>query len=191
MFPGDEIKTWKFERYNGYNDAAGTALMVLHILFAVFVFGLTCLEMFNCFRLGCCGEQNLYWTGNVLSKGEHVLNLMICYCTIAAFVYNEHVRTNEIDIYEQDEFVSFRRLQYGFTWESLALAVNGVLLWLRVFRFLEFSARLHFLFTMLKRSATDISMFFIVLVIFIFAFGTGGFIAFNSDVSDFRYVHIS
>jgi len=184
VFPGDEIKTWKFERYDG---ASGTALMAFHILFLIFVVAQTVMEFTNCYRLGCWGRQSRYWTGHLLKNGELIANLVICYSIIAIFVYDEHVRTSQIDIYSTSQFVSFRRLQFGFTWESMALSVNGVLLWLRLFQFLGMvSARLQFLFTMLKRSATDIFMFFIVLVVFIFGFGTAGFIAFNSDVSDFR-----
>ena len=125
MFPGDEIKTWKFERYK---DGKGTALLVLHILFAVFVAGMSLVELISCYRLNCCKEDNLYWSGNILSKGEHVLNLVICYGTISIFAYNEHVRLSEIDLYDQNEFVSFRRLQFGFTWENVALAANGMVI---------------------------------------------------------------
>merc|ERR1712176_331703 len=46
--------------------------------------------------------------------------------------------------------------------------------------------RLRFLFTMLGRSSTDICMFGIVLFVFVIAFGTAGFLTFNSDVDDFR-----
>ena len=39
---------------------------------------------------------------------------------------------------------------------------------------------------MLGKSSTDILMFGIVLTVFVIAFGTAGFLTFNSDVDDFR-----
>ncbi len=48
-------------------------------------------------------------------------------------------------------------------------AINGALLWIKLFKYLALNKRLRFLFTMLGRSSTDILMFAIVL-------GTAGMI---------------
>ena len=51
---------------------------------------------------------------------------------------------------------------------------------------MTFSKRIRFLFEMLGRSSNDLLIFFIVLVVIIVAFANVGFIAFSTDVEDFR-----
>eukprot|EP01084_Bolivina_argentea_P084993 153644_1 len=181
VFPNDEIKTWKFDRYAGTD---GSMLAAFHVLFIICVIGMTLMEVMACEKLGCgCGKNKGYW--NSKWKALDTINLFIFYLSIVLYIKNEGDRS-DLDIFSADEFVSFRQLQYGFTAESYATAINGLLLWIKLFKYLAVNKRLRFLFTMLGRSSTDILMFAIVLGVFVVAFGTAGFLTFNSDVDDFR-----
>jgi len=183
VYPNDEIKTWKFERYAGGD---GVALAVFYVLFVIWVIGITAMETSSCWMMGClkCGKhKGSYW--NSKWKALDVANLVIFYLSIALFINNEVYRAS-VDMYRTDAFVSFRKLQYGLTYESYTTAVNGLLLWIKLFKYLAINKRLRFLFTMLSRSSADILMFVIVLFVFVIAFGTAGFLTFNSDVDDFR-----
>merc|ERR1719319_1575680 len=64
--------------------------------------------------------------------------------------------------------------------------VNGFLLYLKMFKYMTFSRRIKFLFAMFKRSANDLFIFCIVLSVVFAAFGMVGFLAFSTDVHDFR-----
>ena len=116
-----------------------------------------------------------------------MMNLFFFYLSIYLYMHSELYRTEEpLPWYDLDEYQSFRKLQYGFTMESYCNAINGLLLWIKLFKYLAIHKRLQFLFTMLGHSSTDLLMFAIVLFIFVIAFGTAGFMTFKSDVSDFR-----
>merc|ERR1712129_307966 len=182
VVPNDEIKTWKFQRYA---NTDGKILFVFHILFVLFVIGMSLMECTSCYRMGClkCGKKNKsYW--NSKWKAIDAINFIFFYLTIILFVRNE-IKFG-IDMFSTSKFVSFRHLQYGFTMISYTNAVNGGLLWIKLFKYLAVNKRLSFLFKMLGRSSTDILMFGIVLMVFVIAFGTAGFLTFNSDVDDFR-----
>eukprot|EP01083_Nonionella_stella_P273365 927252_1 len=64
VFPNDEIKTWKFERYTGGD---GKALAIFHVLFLIWVIGMSLMEFTYCFKMGClkCGKNKdgtpSYW----------------------------------------------------------------------------------------------------------------------------------
>ena len=56
---------------------------------------------------------------------------------------------------------------------------------------MTFSKRIRFLFSMLHVSANDLIAFSLVLLVLFLAFGLSGFIAFGTDVKDFRTFHHS
>merc|ERR1712176_1561817 len=141
-------------------------------------------------KMGClsCGRdkktgKRTYW--NSKWRALDAINLVIFYISIILFIYNE-VNRISFNMYSVDKYVTFRQLQYGFTLESYSTAINGALLWIKLFKYLAVHKRLRFLFTMLGRSSTDILMFVVVLGVFVIAFGTAGFLTFSSDVDDFR-----
>eukprot|EP00484_Ammonia_sp_Unknown_P018940 CAMPEP_0197025922 /NCGR_PEP_ID=MMETSP1384-20130603/6121_1 /TAXON_ID=29189 /ORGANISM="Ammonia sp." /LENGTH=743 /DNA_ID=CAMNT_0042454511 /DNA_START=22 /DNA_END=2253 /DNA_ORIENTATION=- len=181
VFPNDEVKTWKFDRYSGGD---GAALAALYVMFLIWVIGMTFMEFQSCYKKGCLKKgKGSHW--NSKWKGLDAINLVIFYISIILFIANETYRSN-LNLYNTNEYFSFRKLQYGFTMESYSMAINGALLWIKLFKYLAINKRLRFLFTMLGRSSTDILMFVIVLGVFVIAFGTAGFLTFNSDVDDFR-----
>eukprot|EP01083_Nonionella_stella_P120490 361108_1 len=183
VFPNDEIKTWKFDRYTGTD---GSVLFVFYILFLLWVIGMTVMTLASCWNLGCtrCGKGKSYW--NSKWKALDAVNLIVFYVSISLFISNEYYRSYGMDMYDTFTFVSFRQLQWGFTMESYSIALNGALLWIGLFKYLAINKRLRFLFTMLGHSSMDILMFVIVLSVFVIAFATAGFVSFSSDVDDFR-----
>ena len=82
-------------------------------------------------------------------------------------------------------------MQWSFQWENYINCVNGFLLWLKIFKYMTFSVRVRFLFTMLARSSKDLFIFTIVLFVFYLAFGMAGFLSFSSDVADYRSLTMS
>ena len=148
-FPGDEVKTWKVDRYQG---SSGTFLMVLHVLFAVFVAIQTLMEFKNCFSMGClkccrgpggycCNPNASYW-GRPWQVVD-MMNLFFFYMSIYLYISSETYRLEDMSQwYDMDNYQSFRKLQYGFTMESYCNAINGLLLWIKLFKYLAIHKRL-------------------------------------------------
>jgi len=61
---------------------------------------------------------------------------------------------------------------------------------IEIFKYMV-NKRVNFLFVMLENSFQDIKMFLFALLIFIISFGVSGFLAFCSDVDDFRDIYFS
>ena len=161
---------------------------MFQILFVVYVLGMTLMEFASCVKKGCLkcgGDAPTHWDS--VWKGLDSVNLVFFYASICLFASNEVYRTGgDVDWFSTERYVSFRKLQYGFTMESYCAAINGALLWFKLFKYLAVHKRLRFLFTMLNHSSPDLVMFAIVLLVFIISFGTAGFMTFKSDVDDFR-----
>ena len=90
VFPNYEVKTWKFERYNGSD---GAALAAFHVLFLLWVLGMSLMTFTDCYKQGClhCGRSKKtgklsYW--NSKWKGLDAINLFIFYVSICLFIYN-------------------------------------------------------------------------------------------------------
>jgi len=200
VFPNDELKTWRFERYHG---KMGDVLYVFHWLFAVSLVLLILMELHHGWQQGCCKcvcakcprcrlcrLDAMYWSSGW--KYLDAVNFFFFFVFIYIYGTNEWYRLNsDVEWLSVDRYVSFRKLQYGWTMEGYCNAVNGLLLWLKLFKYMTVHRRLRFLFTMLSESSMDLIMFLIVLAVFIVAFGTSGFMTFTSDVDDFRSYPIS
>ena len=89
-------------------------------------------------------------------------------------------------MYDLSAYGSLRDLQFSFQYENYIQMMNGFLLWMKLFKYMTFSHRVRFLFTMLQRSSKDLFIFSIVLCVFYCSFGIMAFLLFSSDVSDFR-----
>jgi len=64
--------------------------------------------------------------------------------------------------------------------------VNGFLLYTKLFKYMRFSKRVRFLFAMFEKSAADLLIFGIAMLVFLLTFALPGFLLFCSDVNDFR-----
>jgi hypothetical protein len=184
FFPTYEIKTWLFDRFKS-NVAAG--YMFCLCATACFIIWFTVLMAREMYNEGLsCYAQDSYWSRTGWRYLD-VLNLTIFYATIIAFAVNVSL-TKTTDLYDIDNYVSMRRIQYAFLTEVTLLAGNGFLCFFKIFKYFSANERLRFFFTMMQRASSDILLFCLVLVVWFLAFGLFGFLAFSSDLDDFRSV---
>jgi len=176
-----ELKTWRFERYTGEK---GHGLIALEILFLCMVAWFTLEEFYEMKTHGLRAYLADRW--NVLDW----VNLILMYITIG-WRLQQYSDIAAAELYTVSAYHSLRDLQWSFQWENYINCANGFLLWLKIFKYMTFSHRVRFLFTMLERSSKDLFIFTIVLFVFYLAFGMAGFLSFSSDVSDYRSLTMS
>eukprot|EP01083_Nonionella_stella_P085164 236005_1 len=171
-----EIKTWRFTRYA---RSIRNYVIVLEVLFILCVLWFTMEEFLELKRQGL--EQYVEDRWNILDW----INLFVFYITIGWRIH-QYSLIDDDKLYNVSSYVSLRDLQWSFQWENYIQMINGFLLWMKLFKYMTFSNRVRFLFTMLQRSSQDLLIFSIVLFVFFLAFGIAAFLSFSSDVSDFR-----
>ena len=163
VFSRYEIKTWKFDRYAGRI----TRIIVanLQVLMMVFVGSMTwsmvkalCAK-YICW---CCGRRKRRRAGDSEGDSEagfwsaaRCLDVAIMasfWCSIALFIHNFHFEEGIVAMFDAaPPFQSFRRLQLYFEWEAWCGALSGLLLWLKMFKYLSFHPKFNFLFAMFWR----------------------------------------
>jgi len=184
IFSNDEIKTWKFDRYHG--EVSGSVLFIVHVVFAmlvVIISGMMAVDIYRHYSAHENEKKKKFW-----SKWRmlDMLNIVIFYVTMVLLLYNESVQKNRIDLFDTTQFYSFRRLQALSQLEAYSFAVNGFLLWFKLFRYLGFHPKFRFLFYMMSRGWQDLVMFMVILFVFYLAFAFSGFLIFGSDVLEYR-----
>jgi len=182
VIPTYEVKTWNFYRYE---STRGRVCLAIEILVLCFIVYFTFEEIWEFKTEGWTEYKNDHW------NSLDIINLIFFYINIAMRI-REVVRTKGIELLPPDNtFLNLRDLAKGTEYEAYLLTVNGFLMWIKMFKYLTFSKRIRFLFEMLARSSNDLLIFGIVLCVVNLAFATVGFIAFSSDVEDFRSLHHS
>jgi len=176
-----EIKTWRFNRYAGN---VGKSLAALEVLFILCVIVFTMEEFYELYDKGLIGYMEDRW--NILDW----INLLVFYVTIGWRLHQYTLIDND-KLYDVSSYSSLRELQFSFQYENYIQMINGFLLWMKLFKYMTFSHRVRFLFTMLQRSSKDLFIFTIVLGVFYLSFGILAFLCFSSDVSDFRSFQMS
>jgi len=88
-----------------------------------------------------------------------------------------------------DTYESYRSFVWSFAMEAYFNMVNGILLYFKLFKFLNASRKMRLLFNLFYKTAADMFTFIIILCVFYLAYGLGGYLIFSSDVSDFRELH--
>jgi len=169
---------------NRYAGEVGDGLIALEVLFLCMVAWFTLEEFYEMQTHGFRAYVGDRW--NILDW----MNLSLMYITII-WRLQQYSDVAKAKLYAVDEYHSLRDLQWSFQWENYINCANGFLLWLKIFKYMTFSHRVRFLFTMLERSSKDLFIFTIVLFVFYLAFGMAGFLSFSSDVSDYRSLTMS
>jgi len=176
--PSFEVKTWNFYRYDGRR---GQALIAFEVVFLLFVIYFTFEEAYELWTKGWPGYKADKW--NIVD----VVNLVFFYITIGwRFRGISTLKDTELLPSSTSTFTNYRGLAKSIEYECYMQMVNGFLLYLKMFKYMTFSRRIKFLFAMFKRSANDLFIFCIVLSVVFAAFGMVGFLAFSTDVHDFR-----
>jgi len=114
-------------------------------------------------------------------------NLLFFYLTIfwrISVVLGENPSMTNVDTYE-----SYRSFVWSFSMEAYFNMVNGILLYFKLFKFLNASRKMRLLFNLFYKTAADMFTFIVILCVFYLAYGLGGYLIFSSDVSDFRQLH--
>ncbi len=195
MFSRYEIKTWKFDRYSG--EVTSLIVANLQVLMVVFIGSMTWSMVKALFAHYLCSswcskddDDRASADGEGFWTAARCLELAIMasfWCSFGLFVHNYHFEDGLVALFDaQPPFQSFRRLQLYFEWESWCGALSGLLLWLKMFKYLSFHPKFNFLFAMFWRRIQDLVMFGTVLAVFYLVFAVSGFLVFNSDVADFR-----
>ena len=197
--PHSEIKTWRLNRYGGIR---GNIVLVFEIILLILISVITCKEIYNLCSYWSISENinstylcrffkcfKFYFNDNRFNIID-LINLAFFWTIINLRIYEIRYDTS-IDMYSLTKYVSLRHIQHLFQLESQIQMVNGFLLWIKMFKYFTFSKRIKFLFNMFQNTATDLIIFMIVLFIFVLAFSTTAFLAFSSDVEEFRSLNSS
>ena len=155
------------------------------------------LEHLECARLGYVLSFSLSLSLPIYFVLVHV-SFPHCYCSSVCLIFNlvigllilcTWIEAEKIDLLNQETYVSLLYLEYMLTVTNYFIMICGMFLFLKLFKYMTFSSRLTFLFTMLRRSGLDILIFMSLLMIFVSSFGFGGYVLFNTDVIEFRQLH--
>ena len=177
-----DIKTWRLNRYRGNKTAI---LIALEIAFALCILYFT-IEEFIEMRYGCNEYIKDIW--NYVDWVSLILFYILIINHVISYTMFEHDTDN---LFNPDKFVNLRVYQAMLHWETYLEILNGYLLFIKVFKYLTFSQRVRFLYDIFNKSSRDILIFAFVLFVFFVGFGMAGFLAFGSDVSDFRTLTMS
>jgi len=170
-----EIKTWRFWRYL---TARGKTLFAMELIVTLMVVFYTWEELSEIYREGFYAYRKQFW--NLFDW----VNLLFFYVTIFWRVKVElSTRPSMTNLYVYE---SYRTFVWIFSMEAYFNMVNGFLLYFKLFKYLNASSNVRVLFTMFKKTASDMLVFLVILCVIFLAYGIGGFLVFSSDVSDYR-----
>eukprot|EP01083_Nonionella_stella_P273644 928412_1 len=167
------IQTWRLLRYENNEIAFG-----FDIAFGVCVLLATITEIKEICTTAWkeyIGFWNLLDWVNILSNWCIVLMLVL-----------QWKQANDIDLLSTQQYTSLLYIEYLIFIQNYFEFLSGMLLFIRLFKYFQFSTRLSFVFHMIGFAAIDILIFIFVIAIFIGAFGFAGYIVFNAEVLEFR-----
>jgi len=170
-----EIKTWRFWRYL---TARGKRLFAMEILVTMMVVFYTWEELSEIYKEGFFEYRKEFW--NLVDW----INLLFFYTTIFWRIRVElSSHPTMTNLYEYE---SYRTYVWIFSMEAYFNMVNAFLLYFKLFKYLNVSRNVRVLFMMFRKTASDMLVFVIILIVIFLAFGIGGFLVFSSNVSDYR-----
>jgi len=175
-----QIKTWRFWKYLG---TRGRTLFAVEIIVTMMVVYYTWEELGEIYIQGFKDYRQSAW------NAVDWTNLIFFYLTIfwrVSVVLSDGPSMTNLETYE-----SYRQFVWSFSMEAYFNMVNGILLYFKLFKFLNASRKMRLLFNLFYKTAADMFTFIIILCVFYLAYGLGGYLIFSSDVSDFRELHIA
>jgi len=173
-----QIKTWRFWKYLG---TRGRTLFAAEIIVTLMVVYYTWEELSEIYIEGFKIYRQSAW--NLVDW----LNLVFFYMTI--FWRVSVVLSDNPSMTNVDEFESYRAFVYSYSMEAYFNMVNGLLLYFKLFKYLNASRKMRLLFNLFYKTAGDMFTFIVILCVFYLAYGLGGYLVFSSDVSDFRQLN--
>jgi len=170
-----EIKTWRFWRYL---TKRGKVLFAMEIIVTIMVVFYTWEELSEIYVEGFYQYRKQFW--NLLDW----VNLLFFYTTIFWRIKVE--LSSQPSMTNLYEYESYRTYVWIFSYEAYFNMVNAFLLYFKLFKYLNVSSNVRVLFTVFKKTASDMLVFVVILCVIFLAYGIGGFLVFSSDVSDYR-----
>jgi hypothetical protein len=90
------------------------------------------------------------------------------------------------NIYAANEYVDTQAISFWFTEQTHILAVNAILTWVKLFKFLDFHPEMAMLTTTLTKAAQPLKWFMASFIIVLIGSGQGFYLAFGLDNLDYR-----
>lgn len=195
IFPKLEIKTWRLNKYYGKD---GQTYMMLEILFWIGVAWYTFEELFQLITssVSTCLCWKIFESyssiGDYFSDAVNILDLsnVLFFLLYGAFrIYGNAYEKENINYSDMEfKYVSLRFVQRLNSSATYLTAINGWLLCIKIFKYLNWNERFRFLFKILRSASTDLLVFLLVLFVIMLAFGMFGYLSFASDVRDYRTI---
>jgi len=173
-----QVKTWRFWKYLG---SRGKTLFATEIILMMMIIYYTWEELSEIYIEGFKNYRRDGW--NLVDW----TNLLFFYLTIfwrVSVVISDNPSMTNVDKYE-----SYRSYVWSFSTEAYFNMVNGILLYFKLFKYLNASRKMRLLFNLFYKTAADMFTFVVILCVFYLAWGLGGYLIFSSDVGDFRQFH--
>jgi len=175
-----QIKTWRFWKYLG---SRGKILFVMEIIIVLMVVYYTWEEMFEVYTQGFVEYKKNPW--NLVDW----INIIFFYLTIIWRI--RVVLSDSPSMTNYETYESYRYFVWLFSMEAYFNMVNGLLLYFKLFKYLNASKKMRLLFRVFYKTAADMFTFIVILCVFYMAYGLCGYLIFSSDVSDFRELKIA
>lgn len=174
-------------KLNAYEGTSGVMLMGLEVLLGGFVVCFIIMEIIEMRQLGCRNYLKSFWNFlDWLNIIILVLNLLIRLMQFLGDYPTYYAPV--VDYATYTPMMTYTIIVYV---SQILSATNALLLWIKLFKFLSFSPHLAMLIKTLVYAGSDLLYFSIILIIFVVAFAHCGYLAFGTDVRDFRSISIS
>jgi len=195
IHPKLEVKTWQLDKYFGPN---GDRYMVLEMAFWIGVCWYTFEEIFQLVTSTCsmcsCFKDKIFESydglGDYFSDTTNILDLSNVIFFVLSFAFKQYGRQYERENINysdmETKYVSLRWVQRINSVESYMTAFNGMLLCVKIFKYLNWNEKFRFLFKILRSASTDLFVFLLVLFVIMLSFGMFGYLSFASDCRDYR-----
>lgn len=174
-------------RYRSGGKNNGSITLTLELLtFLIFLIYM-CIECKLMYM--SCKYDNCYYFKNPWNLIE-IFNFMMLFIVCVLRIYSiTWISENLLE--DVNRYVPLQRMVFTNDIERYATGVNGLLLWIKLFRYLTIMKRFQFIFDLLSYAVTDLFFFLIMFFIFIIGMAQMGFLFFFQDVSGFRSFLIS
>jgi polycystin 2 len=172
-------------RSGGKNNGTLTLTLELATFFIFLVYmGIECRLMYL-----SCKNDNCYYFKNPWNLIE-IFNFIMLIIVFVLRVYSiTWISSNLLGA--SYNYVPLQRMVFTNDIERYATGVNGLLLWIKLFRYLTFMKRFQFIFDLLSYAVADLFFFLVMFFIFIIGMAQMGFLFFYQDVPGFRSFLIS
>merc|ERR1711865_253582 len=154
-------------------------VMVFEIIFVLFVFWYLICELKECWSDGFCAYFSDGW--NLLDMLNLIIFVIVIFMRIYGMLEIERMNVNP----GSKAYLNLQDVAFIIQQERNLNAINGVLCWFKVFKYLEIFPKLAMLTNTLISARQDLILFLAVLMIVIIGFVLSFYLGFNSVLEDY------